>query len=548
MKQCVDKGSATLVLVIGLLCLSDTSGATVDLIWPESAYNPQPAPADLILPLPCGGAMAFRAVGTGDALNVLADTPVELGSDTERLGYVEHRYLDHLAGGFATADDGQRRFWLGKYEVTALQYAAVEAAAAGAPCPEPGAGAAARLPKGGVGWHLATAFAHRYSLWLSEQARAIPDCDRDATPCLPRTDGVPAFVRLPTEAEWEYATRGGDLVSPAVFREPLYPMPDGPERHVWFNETAQGQVRPIGVLAPNPLGIHDLIGNLDELMLEPFRLHRLDRRHGQAGAAVVRGGSIHSSRDELRSSLRRETPHYDERGAVGTADTGFRLLLAAPVLTSNQRIEAVRKAWERLGSDAAQSQPAPPPRPALSDQPFADPILELTALARASTEPAMRQRLERLRGLVAATTQGLYEQRARAAREALRFGGLLCEKLSVEGYNLELLRQRKALCVKNEGAEHARCRRLVDDLARDDGVLATNVGVYADTIVRTAQTYPDDLAVLETELDGLGSELAARGYGELAVYPRRFHQQVVDYARTGKVRRDDWLKGCRALR
>ena len=41
--------------------------------WPERFYNPAPLEDDLVLPLPCGGAMAFRPVATppigGDALS-----------------------------------------------------------------------------------------------------------------------------------------------------------------------------------------------------------------------------------------------------------------------------------------------------------------------------------------------------------------------------------------------------------------------------------------------------------------------------------------------
>jgi DNA-binding GntR family transcriptional regulator len=75
---------------------------------------------------------------------------------------------------------------------------------------------------------------------------------------------------------------------------------------------------------------------------------------------------------------------------------------------------------------------------------------------------------------------------------------------------------------------------------------AFNVGFYADTVIRVARTYPDDLAVLDTELAGLKAEIAARGHERLSAYPTRFHGQVKDYANSGRVRRDDWRKGCQA--
>ena len=398
----------------------------------------------------------------------------------------------------------------------------------------------------------------------------MPDCAGEVRVCLPRTDGEPAFVRLPTEVEWEYAARGGDRVTPADFREPHYPMADGMERHVWFNESAEGRVRPIGVLAANPVGLHDILGNVEEITLEPFRLQRLDRAHGQPGGYVVRGGSVHASRAEVRASLRREVPLYDDRGAVATADTGFRVLLSAPVLTSAQRLEAVRAAWSRLGTDTARadgasvppatpmsepvSEPAPasppatsPPQPQLSDEAFDDPVMELSHLARVAPEEAMQQRLERLRGVIAANAERLYEQRARSAREALRFGGLLCQKLADEGRNLDLRNERLALCIKGSGADAPRCQALSKRLDGEREAFAFNVGFYADTVIRAARTYPDDLAVLDAELTGLRAEIAGHGHGAFDAYPTRFLEQVTDYASSGRVRREDWLDACKTV-
>ncbi len=102
------------LLLGGSTAMADLNAETASAItWPEKLYNPAPAvprgqPADLILPLPCGGAMAFRPVEIpgGDWLD---DRPVELGqSDAER-GYKEGRRLSHLAGAFTDESGAARR-------------------------------------------------------------------------------------------------------------------------------------------------------------------------------------------------------------------------------------------------------------------------------------------------------------------------------------------------------------------------------------------------------------------------------------------------------
>jgi hypothetical protein len=529
-------------LAAAVALLPSIASASPDIAWDDSLYNPKPLQDDVVFPLPCGGAMAFRPVLT-EASGPFGDQRIEVGTNGSETGYVEHVRTAFVAGPFRSSSPGNRRLLIGKYEVNALQYDAVMSRASGESCPKPEGGG--RIPRTRVSWHDATAFAHRYSLWLRENAAEFSDCAAGISPCLPREDGSPAFVRLPTEAEWELAARGGNKVSPADFREPTYPMPDGMERHVWFNETADGELKPIGLLAPNPLGLHDILGNAEEIALEPFRLNRLDRLHGQPGGYVVRGGSVHSDRRSIRSSMRREVPFYDDLGAVKTGDTGFRLVASLPVIRSQAGLEEIKSAWRRLGTaDATPGQPPSVTHSRLRDEPLEDPILELNALARAVSDPGLRKRLERLRTQVATNAQRLYDQRNKAARETVRFGGLLCQKLHDEGRNMELRRKRYRLCVEGDGADQPRCRKAGNALAANEEVLTGNVRFFADTVIRTAQNYAEDLGVLANQLQILTGELAGRDIGALAVYPDRFHRHVLEYAYTGQARRDAWYDAC----
>ena len=65
--------------------------------------------------------------------------------------------------------------------------------------------------------------------------------------------------RLPTEAEWEYAAKGGHRS-----KEYIYSGSNSPYLVAWFSETYQGLEHKPGELLPNELGLYDMTGNIAE--------------------------------------------------------------------------------------------------------------------------------------------------------------------------------------------------------------------------------------------------------------------------------------------
>ena len=56
--------------------------------WQQKFFNPKPDSDDLMLPMPCGGAMAFRPIAVA-VENLLSDQEVRLGDSREALAYAE---------------------------------------------------------------------------------------------------------------------------------------------------------------------------------------------------------------------------------------------------------------------------------------------------------------------------------------------------------------------------------------------------------------------------------------------------------------------------
>ena len=500
-------------LMAGLAAAVITTGAMSAvgqpaITWTRDYFNPAPDFDDLTLPMPCGGAMTFRRVDTPVASDMLDDRLVVLGSADQDLGYSEYILREHLVGGFNDFPFGGDRvtyYFLGKYEVTRDQYAAV----AGDSCPA--ASLRGRLPMTDVSWFDAIAFSEAYTTWLWANA---PDA-------LPTEGDRRAYLRLPTETEWEYAVRGGAAVSEQEFRHRLFPHGNSLVEAAWFQgpRSAGGALQLTGLLEPNPLNLHDMLGNAEELVLEPYRLNRVGRRHGQVGGMVTRGGSFRTPEASLRNSLRVEYSFFDEStGAATRLETiGFRLVLSVPVAVSLRRIEEFRTAW----AEAAAVEP--------SDDAAIDPVDALEDLAEATTDVERQQQLDLISAALAAEEAQDEQVAARALRSAISSGAVLIRSLRYD--NGVIRATETALNFESQlNAQSDRARRLAEQVAAMRERYDITLRAYFDILVQAADDY--DPEVHQEQLRVAQRDFEEQELGTLAEFAQLFVDQALNYQQT----------------
>jgi formylglycine-generating enzyme required for sulfatase activity len=142
-------------------------------------------------------------------------------------------------------------------------------------------------------------------------------------------------MRLPTEAEWEYAYRAGTTTAFHGFTGHLSGTNDAGllENIAWFLGNSAGQTRPVGQKAANGLGLHDMSGNAWEWVNDWLGQYSPDPEVDPSGPSsgeyrVLRGGgwlntnSVAGSRD-CRSSSRGYGSPLSDGGIYG--GRGFRV-------------------------------------------------------------------------------------------------------------------------------------------------------------------------------------------------------------------------------
>jgi formylglycine-generating enzyme required for sulfatase activity len=128
-----------------------------------------------------------------------------------------------------------RGFYLGKYEVTQAQYQAIMGSNPSRSTKAPD------CPVDNVSWADALKF------------------------CADLAHKTKREVRLPTEAEWEHASRAG--------RDTKWFFGNNPSRlgeYAWFKDNAGGKSYPVGQKKPNPWGLYDIYGNVCERIADTY--------------------------------------------------------------------------------------------------------------------------------------------------------------------------------------------------------------------------------------------------------------------------------------
>jgi formylglycine-generating enzyme required for sulfatase activity len=202
-----------------------------------------------------------------------------------------------------------KSFYMGKYEVTQKEWVEIMGT-------NPSYFKGDNLPVETVTWHEVIEYCNKRS--LKEGLTPAYRGSGDSITCNFSASGY----RLPTEAEWEYAAKGGDK----DYLTLTYAGSNNVDAVGWYTDNSGGRTHPVGTKQPNSLGLYDMSGNVWEWCWDWKGDYPASARTDPTGPAsgsyrVLRGGSWYNYARNLRSAFRNfDTPSYRH------GDYGFRLV------------------------------------------------------------------------------------------------------------------------------------------------------------------------------------------------------------------------------
>lgn len=129
--------------------------------------------------------------------------------------------------------------------------------------------------------------------------------------------------RLPSEAEWEFAARGGNKSAGTV-----YAGSNDIEDVAWFSGNSKKTLHPVKQKNPNELGIYDMNGNVNEWCQDWYDSYTIEDQENPVCTTysfperVVRGGGYESMARSSRVSTR-----FSFKPNERSRSVGFRLVM-----------------------------------------------------------------------------------------------------------------------------------------------------------------------------------------------------------------------------